>query len=194
MFITFEGPEGGGKTTQIARLRLHLEAQGKAVIQTREPGAGALGPEIRRLLLESNYVDGRTELLLFLADRSQHVATVIEPALANGSVVICDRFVDSTVVYQGYGRGFELEWLRTLNRFATGGRMPDRTYLLDLDPAIGLARQEHQDRLDREPLEFHRQIRAGFLAEADRFPERYRLIDASQPPEAVFAQIQADFP
>ncbi|GAB4132011.1 MAG: dTMP kinase [Fimbriimonadaceae bacterium] len=184
MFITFEGPEGGGKSTLLRTLAAQLEAQGREVVCTREPGAGALGGEIRRWLLESESLDERAELFLFLADRSQHWSQRIAPALARGAVVLCDRHADSTVVYQGYARGHDLDLLRRLNALATQGNTPVLTFLLDLDPAIGLARAKG-DRMDREPLEFHQKVRAGFLAESQRDPQRWVILDASQPADQV---------
>lgn len=184
MFITFEGPEGGGKSTLLRTLAAQLEAQEREVVCTREPGAGALGGEIRRWLLESESLDERAELFLFLADRSQHWSQRIAPALARGAVVLCDRHADSTVVYQGYARGHDLDLLRRLNALATQGNTPVLTFLLDLDPAIGLARAKG-DRMDREPLEFHQKVRAGFLAESQRDPQRWVILDASQPADQV---------
>lgn len=184
MFITFEGPEGGGKSTLLRTLAAQLEAQGREVVCTREPGAGALGGEIRRWLLESESLDERAELFLFLADRSQHWSQLIAPALARGAVVLCDRHADSTVVYQGYARGHDLDLLRRLNALATQGNTPALTFLLDLDPAIGLSRAKG-DRMDREPLEFHQRVREGFLAESQRDPARWVILDASQPADQV---------
>ncbi len=185
MFVTFEGPEGAGKSTAIAVVAEALRARGFDVLTTREPGAGATGKGIRALLLDSDDLDSRTELFLFLADRAQHVASLIRPALEAGRVVLCDRHADSTVVYQGYGRGLDIDWLRSLNAFATGELKPDLTVLFDLEPAVGLARLKSKDRLDREPLAFHTAVRNGFLVEAAREPERWRIIDASAPPEQV---------
>lgn len=187
MFITFEGPEGGGKSTLLRTLAAQLEAQGREVVCTREPGAGALGGEIRRWLLESESLDERAELFLFLADRSQHWSQLIAPALARGAVVLCDRHADSTVVYQGYARGHDLDLLRKLNALATQGNTPALTFLLDLDPAIGLSRAKG-DRMDREPLEFHQRVREGFLTESQRDPARWVIIDASQPADQVAAR------
>ncbi|MBL8048673.1 MAG: dTMP kinase [Chthonomonas sp.] len=192
MFITFEGPEGGGKSTQIQRLASELRARGREVLVTREPGGSAIGPTVRQLLLDSESVNPLTELFLFLADRAAHVSDVIRPALQSGMVVLCDRYADSTVVYQGYARGGDVEWLRELNARATKGLQPHLTLLLDLDPVVGSARQQSQDRLDREPLEFHQRVRAGFLAEAARAPERYRVIDAAQHIDEVARLILAE--
>jgi dTMP kinase len=179
MFITFEGPEGAGKTTLIKALEAALTRAGTSVLATREPGAGSFGQRVRSLLLDGDTLDPRAELFLFLADRAEHIANIVNPALATGHTVLCDRHIDSTVVYQGYGRGFEIDQLRDWNQFATGGRLPDLTLLLDLDPAVGLARGTKLDRLDREPIEFHERIRAGFLAEANLFPDRIQVLDAT---------------
>lgn len=189
MFITFEGPEGGGKSTQIRQLADFLAGEGREVVLTREPGGSVMGPQIRKLLLDSDEVYPLSELFLFLADRASHVAQLIRPALKRGAVVLCDRYADSTIVYQGYARGGDIEWLRDLNHRATAGLVPDLTVLLDLPPAVGLGRQTDQDRLDREPLEFHERVRAGFLAEAALHPERYLVIDATQTPEKIFGEI-----
>ncbi|MCX7799082.1 MAG: dTMP kinase [Fimbriimonadales bacterium] len=184
MFISFEGPEGAGKTTLIGALDERLRALGRATLVTREPGA-AMGGQIRRLLLEGAGMDPKTELFLFLADRAEHAAKVLRPALAEGRVVLCDRHADSTVVYQGYGRGLDLDQLRRWNAFATAGLKPDLTVLLDLPPEIGLARLQSRDRLDREPLEFHRAVRRGFLEEARLEPDRWVVLDATLPKERV---------
>lgn len=189
MFVTFEGPEGAGKSTAIRGVAGLLRARGLSVVETREPGAGELGKRIRHLLLEPSEtpMPDRCELFLFLADRAQNVVTLIEPALERGELVLCDRFADSTLVYQGYARGLDLETLREMNRFATGGRSPDLTLLLDVEPDAGLARIAIKDRLDSESLNFHRAVRDGFLAEARIEPARWRVIDASVPIEAVIA-------
>jgi dTMP kinase len=195
MFVTFEGPEGSGKSTLIRCLAPRLEGTGRSVLSTKEPGAGTLGGGIRSLLLEGHDVDPKAELFLFLADRSQHVATVLRPALAAGQVVLCDRHKDSTIVYQGYGRGLDLDRLREWNRFATEGLEPDLTILLDLSPERGLERLETgdrratRDRLDREPLAFHDRVRRGFLEEASREPERWRIVDADREPDQVLEDV-----
>lgn len=180
MFVTLEGPEGAGKSTLLRGLAERLRADGFEVVTTREPGAGSVGASIRDILLNGETLDPKAELFLFLADRAQHVASLIWPALARGAIVLCDRFADSTVVYQGYGRGLPLNDLRAWNAFATGGLRPDITLLLDLPPEAGLARLEHPDRLDREPLSFHARVRDGFLAESRLDPRRFLLIDASR--------------
>lgn len=177
-FVTLEGPEGAGKSSVIAALAGRLDAEGVPVVTTREPGSGEFGAQVRRLLLEGGDIAPAAELFLFLADRAEHVAKVVRPALAAGNLVLCDRYADSTVVYQGHARGMDLDFLRRANDVATGGLVPDVTLLLDLDPQIGLARIGTGDRLDREPIEFHRRVRAGFIAEAD---DRWEVVDASRP-------------
>lgn len=188
MFVTFEGPEGGGKSTLIRGLADALRSKNLEVLVTREPGAGAVGAAIRDILLHGEQLDAKSELFLFLADRAQHVSQIIRPALAKGAWVLCDRHADSTVVYQGYGRGLDLEQLRSWNRFATGGLVPDVTFLLDLDPAVGLTRIASKDRLDSEPLEFHRKIRDGFLTEAKGDAARWVVLDATQPASNVLVR------
>lgn len=187
MFITFEGPEGAGKSTLIRSLAVALESKGIRTLVTREPGAGEFGKQVRKLLLEGEDVAPLAELFLFLADRAQHVAKLIEPALLQGIWVLCDRHADSTVVYQGYGRGLDIVELRMLNSKATRGRKPDLTFLLDLPVEIGLGRITQPDRLDREPLEFHQRIRGGFLAESRIEPNRWVILDAMQSPADVLA-------
>lgn len=184
MFVTFEGPEGSGKSTAIKTVATAL---GRPCITTREPGAGDVGRRIRELLLEGEAIDPRCELFLFLADRAQHIGAIIRPALDLGEIVLCDRHADSTVVYQGYGRGLDLDWLRSLNAYATDGLKPDLTLLFDIDPEIGLARVSEKDRLDRESLDFHQRVRGGFLKEASREPGRWTILNASESPEAVAA-------
>ena len=193
MFITFEGVEGAGKTTQIARLAARLRDAGRQdVLTTREPGDGPLGQELRSLVLRPPmgvYVEPRAELLIMLADRAQHVGQVIRPHLDTGGIVICDRYADSSLVYQGYGRGLDIGEIVRLNDYATDGLQPDLTILLDLDPAIGLARQRERTRMEEEALPFHQRIRAGFLTLAEDAPERFVALDASRPSETVHEDI-----
>jgi dTMP kinase len=183
LFVTFEGGEGSGKSTQIKRVARQLEAAGVAVRVLREPGGTTAGERIRAILLdpESAGMDARTELLLYEAARAQLVAEVVEPALASGEVILCDRFFDSTTAYQGYGRGLDLDEIDALNRAATGGLAPHRTVLLDVDPSIGLGRATRggADRLESEDLAFHQRVRAGFLKIAQAEPERFRLVDGT---------------
>jgi dTMP kinase len=184
MFVTFEGPEGAGKSTALKTVAANLTELGHSVVTTREPGSGKLGARIRQILLEEDAVSAETELLLFLADRANHMETIVVPALSAGQIVLCDRHADSTIVYQGYGRGLNLDFLRAGNRFATKGLIPDLTLLFDLDPEIGLARLVERlgdaNRLDREPLEFHRKVRQGFLDIAQLEPQRFVVLDAKK--------------
>lgn len=192
LFITFEGVEGAGKTTQIALLRDALEKEGYRVFTTREPGGNPVAESIREVLLSAvQPVTSRAELLLFLAARAQLVEDVLRPRLLSGEIVLCDRYIDSTVAYQGHARGHDLELVRCLNDFATGGLMPNLTLLLDLEPAIGLARQSDRNRMEAESLEFHRRVRAGYLAEAQRDPTRFRVIDAARSANSVHADVLA---
>ena len=201
MFLTVEGVEGAGKSTFIGLLEAELVKRGIPFLRTREPGGCALGRQIRPLLLDAaQKVDARAELFLFLADRAQHVADTIRPALARGEWVICDRYADSTIAYQGYGRGMDVELLQSLNDCATGGLWPDITFLLDLPAEVGLSRAlarngregltQSEGRFEAEALVFHQRIREGFLARAARWPERFRVLDASQSPEDIAAQAE----
>lgn len=194
IFITFEGVDGAGKTTQVQRLAAALEPN---VILTREPGGTPISERIRDIFLTSDGITTMTELLLIAAARAQHVDERIRPALAAHQIVICDRFTDATVAYQGYRGGIDLEIIHQLNHVATGGLTPDITFILDLPPEIGLQRQQqgetHRDRLDKEPLEFHRKVREGYLAVAKAEPQRVKLIDATQPPDVVHTEIFAKY-
>lgn len=193
LFVTFEGIEGCGKSTQASRVRDHLASAGHDVVLTREPGGTPMTQRIRSLLADrDNTFDPLAELLLFLADRAQHVATVIAPALAEGRTVLCDRYCDSTLAYQGYGRGHELSWLEELNALASRAVVPDLTLWIDCPVEIGLGRVERRaggpgDRFEVEPLEFHSRIRSGFAALAERFPERIVRIDGDRDPDLVTA-------
>lgn len=188
LFITFEGVEGAGKTTQIARLREALERAGHSLVVTREPGGDALAEGVRSLLLHGD-MEPRAELLLFLASRAQNTERVIKPHLEQGSIVLCDRFIDSSVAYQGVARGLGREVVARLNTFATGGLVPDLTFLLDLAPEIGLARQTDRNRMEEESLAFHIHVREGFLAEAQNDGKRFCVLDAAQAPESLHAAI-----
>lgn len=181
-FITLEGPEGCGKSTQAQLLADVLIARGFRVRLTREPGGDAVSEEIRRILLhsEDGSVSDRTEVLLYEAARAQHTEYIIRPHLADGYVVICDRFTDSTVAYQGYGSGLDLQLIHRLNAFATGGLEPDLTLLLDIDIETGLRRQQEWNRMERKAVEYHERVRQGFLKEAGLHPERIVVIDASR--------------
>jgi dTMP kinase len=196
-FLTFEGGEGAGKTTQIARLAHALEAQGRTVTVTREPGGSRIANRIRSLLLDPKMkgLVPLAELFLYEASRAQHLHDTIRPALEAGHVVICDRFADSSVVYQGVARGLKAPLVRELNRLATAGLKPDRTLVLDLDPRIGLARVGSRgilDRIEKEALSFHQAVRAGFRRLAKEEPRRVRLIDASRSRDDIHEAIRAE--
>ena len=189
MFITLEGGEGVGKTTQQALLALQLRQAGYPCLCTREPGGTALGRALREILLHGDPLTPLAELFLYAADRAEHVQKCILPALAAGQVVVCDRFTDSTLAYQGYGRGLDLEKIRQLNHLATGGLQPHLTLWLDLPPEVGLARTGLADRLEQERLEFHRRVHQGFQALAAAEPQRIVRIDAGGSPLEVAARI-----
>ena len=192
-FITFEGPEGGGKSTQIHRLASALAGQGYAVWTTREPGGTKLGEMIRPILLGERgaQLAAWTEALLFTAARAQLVEEVIRPRLARGELVLCDRFADSTLAYQGYGRRLDLDQLRVLQAQATGGLKPDLTLLLNLPVESGLARipRTARDRLDQETVAFHQRVRAGYREMAAADPARWREVDASLDEDQVADQV-----
>lgn len=197
MFITFEGIEGSGKSSVMDRVQEHLEGQGYNVLRTLEPGGSRLGRELRRILLgmESTDLTGQAELFLYLADRAQHVATVIRPALEAGKIVLSDRYADSTIAYQGYGRGLDVKLLHTFNDVAVDGLWPDLTLLLDVPPEEGLRRAltrnmregkaETEGRFEAESMAFHNTVREGYLNWAALYQKRFRLVDASQPLAAV---------
>lgn len=198
LFITLEGVEGSGKTTQAAALAATLRAAGRKVTVTHEPGATAAGEAIRKVLLDPAVsLDATTELLLALADRAQHVREKLRPALTAGEIVISDRYSDSTAAYQGCGRGFDLALLAELGRLATGATTPDLTLVLDCPVETGLARTRERlrgrahrfDRFEAENVEFHRRVREGFLAIARAEPERVKVLDSERPPEAVAAEV-----
>ena len=197
-FITFEGPEGAGKTTQAERLRAALAAGGRPVKLVREPGGTRAGERIRRLLLLETDGDGaalgtRADALLFNAARAQLVEEVIEPALAAGTTVISTRFADSTIAYQGFGAGLDLDELRSLERFATGGLRPDLTILLDVPVELGLGRKAGEETRFEAAFDhaFHERVRQGFLALAADEPERFAVVDGRLPADAVSAAIDA---
>ncbi len=193
LFITFEGGEGVGKSSLITMVNEYLSGEQIAVIQTREPGGCNLGISIRKLLLESEALAKKAELLLFLANRAQHVEEVIRPALEKKQIVLCDRFSDSTKAYQGVARHLEPKMVSELCDFATGELTPDLTFLLDLDPLIGFERvtkaRDGIDRIEQESLEFHQNVREGFLKIAKENQERIHVIDASLSIDDVFKQI-----
>ncbi|HZI63559.1 MAG TPA: dTMP kinase [Thermoanaerobaculia bacterium] len=196
LFITFEGLDGSGKSTQLRRAAAWLAEQGVAVESTHEPGGTPLGEAIRSIFLGHEWQgsDGRVEMLLVFASRRQHLVEVIEPALAAGRHVLCDRFTDSTRAYQGYGRGVPLALIEEVDRVATGGRRPDRTLLFDLPPEAARARlhRDEADRLDAEELDFHQRVRQGYLELAEREPRRFRVISTSGEREATAARVRAE--
>lgn len=201
MFITLEGMEGCGKTTQSAKLMEHFVRLGHDVLATREPGGSPLGKELRRILLDPRNTDlaATAELFLYLADRAQHVTAIIRPALNAGRVVICDRFTDSTVVYQGHGRGLDLPMLDQLNAAAVQGLCPDLTILLDVEPKQGLSRALQRNnhdkaaaaegRFEAEELDFHTRVREGYLARAAQHRDRFLIVDGNHDPDKVFLSI-----
>jgi len=194
LFIAFEGGEGSGKTTQARLVAIWLRGLGYDVVTTHEPGATKVGMRLRALLLDTAHtgMSPHAEALMYAADRAEHVSSVIKPALARGAVVITDRYVDSSLAYQGAGRALPVAEIARLNTWATGGRMPDLTVLLDMDPMQGLARRARSaDRLEAEPAEFHARVRAGFLALASADPGRYLVIDAERPAEEITREITA---
>ncbi len=196
-FLSFEGIEGCGKTTQIERLASRLRTDGRACLVTREPGGTPFGDQLRDLLLrwEGSEIDGLIELFLLEASRRAHVARAILPALAAGTIVISDRFADSSIAYQAGGRGIDREWVEHMNRYATGGVEPDLTFLLDLDAEEGLRRVQQrdrtEDRLEREKLDFHRRVRESYLALAAGNRERFRVIDATMDAARIHEKILA---
>jgi dTMP kinase len=201
MFITFEGIEGCGKTTQIKRIRAHFKRQGRDCIATREPGGTKIGKKIRSLLLDpaTKAISPMVELLLYLADRAQHIEELVKPALSAGKMVLCDRFCDATVVYQGYARGIDIALIQQLHDIILKGFKPDITILLDLPPEIGLSRAWEQinrggrksaeSRFEKENLAFHEKVRTGYLELARREPERFRIIDAGRDEDGVTKHI-----
>lgn len=203
MFVTFEGIEGSGKSSVLASLAETLSARGFAVSVTREPGGSRLGQELRRILLDmaSRDLTGQSELFLYLADRSQHVQEVVKPALDAGRIVLSDRFADSTVVYQGYGRGLDPRLLHSFNEIAVAGCWPDLTLLFDLPAEVGLKRAltrnmrsgicASEGRFEAESLQFHSRVREGYLTWAALHRDRYQVVDASRPLPDVIAAAQA---
>ncbi len=199
-FLTVEGIEGSGKTTQVARLDQRVRSTGQNVVVTKEPGGTALGDRIRAILLDPQEegMDPLAELFLYAASRRQHVVELIRPSLERGAVVICDRFTDATLAYQGFGRLLELDRLRQINDLATDGLRPDLTVILDVAEGFGLdrararnaaAQLDHESRFEGEDLRFHRRVREGYLALAEAEPERYAVVDASGSADEVFGRL-----
>ncbi len=193
LFITFEGCDGCGKTTQLELLAKYLENNGYEVLTTREPGAKGLGVKLREILL--NYdgeVSSNCESFLFLADRAQHIDTIIKPAIAEGKIVLCDRHIDSTVAYQGYGRGLDLERINYLNELATSGLKPDLTLLFDVDTETSMQRVgKNQDRMERAGIEFQEKVRKGYLKLAKDEPKRIKVFDSRKTIEQLHQEVLA---
>ncbi|HUI68732.1 MAG TPA: dTMP kinase [Nitrospirota bacterium] len=200
-FITFEGIEGSGKSTQIVLLANYLKSHRIKIVLTREPGGTLIGDQIRKILLDpaNKGLDPSAELLLYAASRAQHLSEVILPALAAGTIVLCDRFSDATLAYQGYGRGLDKNMIRELDRIVTAGMQPDLTVLLDIDAAAGLARArrrnnnrglEGESRFENEETAFHERVRQGYLALAKKEPERIRVVDASPAQDRIEMEIR----
>jgi dTMP kinase len=195
-FITIEGIEGAGKSTAIKFIQDYLQAEGKNVLVTREPGGTPVAEEIRHLVLNPHakeVIDPKAELLLMFAGRAQHLARLILPELAAGKWVLCDRFVDATYAYQNAGRGLDAKWITLLEEFVVGSLRPTLTILLDLDPALGLARSRRrgpQDRFEKEKVDFFERVRRSYLERAEQDPDRFRVLDAAQPLARVQEQLQ----
>jgi len=201
LFITFEGVEGSGKTTQIQRLKKYFAQKGISCQVTREPGGCSIGEKVRKILLDPDHrgMAPMSELLLYEAARAQHVMEVIEPLLKKGGVVLCDRFIDATFAYQGYGRRIDLKWIERLNQFSSHGIKPDVTFLLDCPSDVGLKRalkrnrtlkQEKEGRFEKEKIQFHQRVRKGYLAIAKKEPHRVKVINTRQGPDKVFDKIR----
>ena len=201
LFVTFEGVEGSGKTTQIQRLKTYLTRKGIRCKVTREPGGCSISEKIRKILLNPDHREmvPMTELLLYEAARAQHVMETIKPFVEKEGVVLCDRFSDATLAYQGFGRGIDLKWIQRLDHIASQGIRPDVTFLLDCPSDVGLKRaiqrnrelkQEREERFEREEIQFHRRVRKGYLAIARKEPRRVKVIDTRQGEEKVFEKIR----
>ena len=194
LFITLEGPEGSGKTSAIKIVKETLEKEGYQIVMTREPGGTPISEQIRNVILDkaNTSMDYRTEALLYAASRRQHLVEKVWPNVREGKLVICDRYLDSSLAYQGYARGLGVEDILNVNMYATEGTFPNLTLLFDLEPEVGLARinsnsEREVNRLDLEKLDFHHRVRNGYLSLAKRFPDRFVIIDASKPLEEVAA-------
>jgi dTMP kinase len=193
LFVTFEGIDGSGKSTQMELCAQALEAAGHAVVLTRNPGGTEFGLELRQILLHSTKpVYPLSELLLFIADRAQHMDELVFPALQAGNIILCDRHMDSTLAYQGYGRGLDLHTIRELNQIAIQGKKPDLTLLFDGDPAVLAHRVNHRgqaDRMEQEKADFHQRVRQGYLTLAQQEPERIVVLDATQDIQTLHQQV-----
>ena len=201
LFITFEGIEGSGKTTQIQRLKKYLDRKGIPCKVTREPGGCPISEKVRKILLNPDHREmvPISELLLYEAARAQHIKEVIKPFLKKGGIVLCDRFSDATLAYQGYGRRMELKWIESLNHISSQGIRPDVTFLLDCPSRVGLKRairrnrtlrQEREERFEKEKIQFHRRVRKGYLAIAKKEPCRVKVIDTREGEDKVFEKIR----
>jgi dTMP kinase len=200
LFITFEGPDGSGKTTQILLLAQFLKAKGLPVVQTREPGGTPIGEQIRTILhdLRNKSMLPMTEVLLYSASRAQHVGQLIRLELERGQIVISDRYAESTIAYQGYGHGLDRDMLRAITMYATGGLRPDLVIYLDLDVQVGLERKQQDqqrgkgewNRMDQQAIGFHRRVREGYIEMARKDPDRWLVIDATQPIAQIHRQIR----
>ena len=194
-FITFEGADGSGKTTQIEKIKAYLENKGYECLLTREPGGSKLGNKIREILLHyDGKVDDLCELLLYMADRAQHVKTVIIPALEEGKIVLCDRYTDSSVAYQGYARGLDIERIEKLNTIATDGLEPDLTVVFDIKTETAMERVgSTKDRLEQEGIDFYRKLCRGYLELAKKFPSRIKVVNANLSVDEVYNQVKTLF-
>lgn len=193
LFITFEGADGCGKTTQLMLLAKYLKSKGLEVVVTREPGARGLGEKIREILL--NYdgeVSSQAEAFLFLADRAQHIDVIVNPAVKNGKIVLCDRHTDSTIAYQGYGRGLDIDRIKMLNNLATGDRRPDLTFVFDIDVETSMKRVGNEkDRMESAGVEFFNRVRNGYHKISELEPERVKVLDASKSIEDIHKEVVA---
>lgn len=193
LFITFEGADGCGKTTQLKLLAEYLQGKGRDVLITREPGAKGLGEKVREILLNyDGVVSDRCESFLFLADRAQHVDVIVNPAVSEGKIVLCDRHIDSTVAYQGYGRGLSIDRINLLNEIATNGKKPDLTFVFDIDVDASMSRVgDEKDRLESAGRDFHERVRLGYLEIAKAEPQRITVVNAVQSIEEIHAEVVA---
>lgn len=191
LFITFEGADGCGKTTQLELLSKYLESKNYNILVTREPGAKGLGEKLREILLDyDGEVSDRCESFLFLADRAQHIDTIVEPALKNGKIVLCDRHTDSTVAYQGYGRGLDIAQINKLNTIATNGLKPDLTIVFDIDIETSMKRVgKEKDRMEKSGNEFFNKVRNGYLEISKKEPQRVKVIDSTKSIQEIHKQV-----
>ena len=192
MFISFEGIDKSGKTTQTSLLAQYLEERGHRVLKTSEPGGTKLGKKVKEILLAPSHpqMSKISELLLYLADRAEHVEKIIKPALAQGKTVIIDRFADATLAYQGYGRELEIEWIEELNRIVTQGILPDITFLLDINPSLARQRGKKKDRIEQEEQSFHQRVHQGYLELAKSHPQRIKVVPGEETPEVIHFTIR----